>query len=117
MSSTFWHQWHRDYDDPESSLSRRLAVVQDQLGAALATIRPSVDRRLRLIVPGDQSRPNDPSELVRESFTAAGYQELAFVRPEQHGFRVGSHRWVGSEVPYRGDQRLFEFIRHPESAR
>jgi hypothetical protein len=30
-----WREWHRAYDDPASSLSRRLAVVQRCIGAAL----------------------------------------------------------------------------------
>jgi hypothetical protein len=30
-----WVQWHRSYDDPSSSLSRRLRVVQEQLRLAL----------------------------------------------------------------------------------
>ena len=27
-----WHEWHRQYDDPASSLSQRLVVVQRRLG-------------------------------------------------------------------------------------
>lgn len=30
-----WHAWHDDYDEPDSALSRRLAVVQDRVRAAL----------------------------------------------------------------------------------
>ncbi len=30
-----WDRWHRDYDDPASSLSARLASVQRQLAAAI----------------------------------------------------------------------------------
>jgi hypothetical protein len=30
-----WVEWHRAYDDPQSSLSRRLAVVQEQLRRAI----------------------------------------------------------------------------------
>ena len=32
---TDWHEWHREYEDPSSRLSRRLAVVQDFVRAAL----------------------------------------------------------------------------------
>jgi hypothetical protein len=32
---TDWHAWHREYEDPSSRLSRRLAVVQRFLGEAL----------------------------------------------------------------------------------
>ncbi|MFI5890388.1 SAM-dependent methyltransferase [Actinoplanes sp. NPDC051513] len=31
-----WVRWHEDYEAPGSSLSRRLAVVREQLGGALA---------------------------------------------------------------------------------
>lgn len=30
-----WHAWHREYDDPTSSLARRLVVVRDYLRRAL----------------------------------------------------------------------------------
>lgn len=33
--ATHWQSWHTAYDDPTSSLSRRLAVVQTQLAMAL----------------------------------------------------------------------------------
>jgi hypothetical protein len=31
-----WHAWHREYDDPASSLSRRLEVVRHEVGRALS---------------------------------------------------------------------------------
>ena len=31
-----WHAWYAEYDDPESSLSRRLAVVRNELAGVLA---------------------------------------------------------------------------------
>jgi len=35
MTEKDWHAWHGKYDDPTSSLSRRLAVVQARIRAAL----------------------------------------------------------------------------------
>jgi hypothetical protein len=35
-----WHEWHRAYDQPESPLARRLAVVQDCFAAALDDAPP-----------------------------------------------------------------------------
>jgi Putative methyltransferase len=35
-----WYAWHRDYDDPESALARRLAAVQQQIRAALDSAPP-----------------------------------------------------------------------------
>jgi hypothetical protein len=44
--TTAWQRWHRDYDDPDSPLSRRLRVVQQRLREALDTC-PS--ERIRLV--------------------------------------------------------------------
>lgn len=46
MPSRNWADWHRHYDDPGSSLARRLAVVQQCLRQALDT---AGSRELRLI--------------------------------------------------------------------
>ena len=37
-ASRDWHLWHRHYDDPTSSLSRRLEVVRDQLDLLLTRL-------------------------------------------------------------------------------
>lgn len=34
--STDWRQWHEHYDDPASSLARRLATVRDEVGCLLS---------------------------------------------------------------------------------
>jgi hypothetical protein len=43
-----WQEWHVDYDDPGSTLARRLHVVQDLLGRALDTAPPGPVRLLSL---------------------------------------------------------------------
>lgn len=43
-----WVAWHRDYEDPSSSLARRLQVVQSEVGAALTRAR-AANGELRLI--------------------------------------------------------------------
>ena len=35
-----WYDWHRDYDEPDTALARRLAAVQDQIRAALDAAPP-----------------------------------------------------------------------------
>jgi hypothetical protein len=35
VSATDWVEWHRQYDDPESALSRRLRAVQEQVSSWL----------------------------------------------------------------------------------
>lgn len=43
-----WASWHGAYDDPASSLSRRLHVVRARLGECLDSVRPHVPRLLTL---------------------------------------------------------------------
>ena len=47
-----WHAWHHQYDDPSSSLSRRLDVVRHQLARVLAE-RPSGPVTLLSLCAGD----------------------------------------------------------------
>jgi hypothetical protein len=35
-----WHRWHQAYDDPASTLARRLPAVRGQIGEALAAAPP-----------------------------------------------------------------------------
>jgi hypothetical protein len=35
MARRDWHEWHADYDNPDSGLARRLSWVQDRIRAAL----------------------------------------------------------------------------------
>lgn len=48
-----WYSWHARYDDPGSSLSRRLAWVQDRIRAAPEEARPG---RIRVISRGRDFR-------------------------------------------------------------
>ncbi len=215
-----WHEWYGNYDDPTSSLSRRLGVVRDQLGLTLdaMTRSDSVDLKLismcagdgrdtlpvlasghqtvravlveldvqlsanarraaaelgldrvevrttdagltdayagagpadvllacgvfgnitdadvartitampMLLAPGgrviwtrgrrahdhDPSEVDgDPSEHVRVVFDAAGFEEVAFVRPDDAGFRVGVHRFTGPAEPFGAGRRMFTFV-------
>ena len=43
----------------------------------------------------------DPSEYVRGLLRIVGFEEVAFVRPDDAGFRVGVHRWPGPAVEFR----------------
>lgn len=44
-----WHAWHEQYDDPASSLRRRLDVVREQLRSALADRAAETHRPVRLV--------------------------------------------------------------------
>jgi len=62
-------------------------------------------------VPQDPTTfAGDPSELTRTLFGDAGFEEVAFVRPDDAGFRVGVHRWPREGTPYRPGVRLFRFV-------
>ena len=62
-------------------------------------------------VPQDPTTyDGDASELVRQLFADAGFEEVAFVRPDDAGFRVGVHRWPGPDGSPRPDVRMFTFV-------
>jgi len=44
-----WHEWHRQYDDPDSALSWRLEEVRRQLGADLDARAAAGERSVRLL--------------------------------------------------------------------
>jgi hypothetical protein len=45
---TDWTEWHRSYDDPSTSLARRLVVVQRRLVEAAVALQPGLHRVLSL---------------------------------------------------------------------
>jgi cyclopropane fatty-acyl-phospholipid synthase-like methyltransferase len=211
-----WHEWYLEYDDPTSSLSRRLTVVRSQLAALLAAAAPGPVRLLSLCsgdgrdtlpviaasgvdvpavlveldrtladaarasaaslglsqveirtadagstscasggvpadvvmacgifgnitdedvgrtistlpsllapggqviwtrgcrVPGDPTDvAGDPSETVRGLFVDTGFEEVAFVRPDDASFRVGVVRWPHAVAHYEPGVRMFSFV-------
>lgn len=61
-------------------------------------------------VPDDPTGHTDPAEWVRGRFDAVGFEEVAFVRPDDATYRVGVERQrtiVDQELP----ERLFTFVR------
>jgi ubiquinone/menaquinone biosynthesis C-methylase UbiE len=48
-----WQAWHRDYDDPSSSLSRRLVEVRSRLAGLLADLPSARPVRLLSLCAGD----------------------------------------------------------------
>jgi hypothetical protein len=54
-------------------------------------------------------RPPDITPRLRDAFTAAGFEEVAFVGPDGTAFGVGVTRYTGSTPPFH-DERLYEFV-------
>ncbi|HEU5037698.1 MAG TPA: class I SAM-dependent methyltransferase [Nocardioides sp.] len=91
-------------------------VSDEDVVATVATLPSLLTRGAHVVWTRGSRVPLDPttyegdgSQLVRRIFADAGFEEIAFVRPEDAGFRVGVHRWPGpAGVPRRGT-RLFTF--------
>jgi hypothetical protein len=98
----FWQRWHDDYADPDSDLSRRLAVAIDRLSEVITAAPPGPIRLLSLCagrghdVIGaltDHPRRGDVSGLLvefdggnvakaRAGLAAAGLDELAVIEAD-----------------------------------
>ena len=201
-----WLDWHRAYDDPDSPLTRRLAIVQGYIADALdgappgpvrvismgpgdgrdllgvlehhprrrdvrgllVELDPELAARARSAAPegievacGDASttsayegavpadlvlvcgifgnigdddiartittlpslcapgatviwtrhrRPPDRTVLARETFAAAGFEEVAFAAPEGFLFGVGAHRLTSQPPPFEPGIEMFTFV-------
>jgi hypothetical protein len=57
-------------------------------------------------LPPDRDIP----QTIRGWFASCGFEELAFVAPEDETFRVGVHRLVGEPRPFEAGVRLFSFL-------
>lgn len=91
-----WHEWYQAYDDPSSSLSRRLRTVRAGLRELVAAADPP-------------SHDGDPADLVRRVFDEAGFEEVGFVSDPSR-FRVGVHRWPGAAGTLTSDVRMLDFV-------
>lgn len=71
---TDWHAWHGDYDQPDSALARRLAVVRERIGEALDAAPPGPIRVISVcagqgrdllgVLPGHPRRADVTARLV-----------------------------------------------------
>jgi hypothetical protein len=55
-------------------------------------------------------RPPDGTVVVRDTFRAAGFDEIDFVAPDDFLFAVGVQRLAVAPRPFVPDVRLFEFV-------
>lgn len=135
-----WQQWHCSYEDPSSSLSRRLAVVRRHVSDLLGISRGYPHRVLSLCTGDgrDVSGPDikttvsatpgllrdggtviwtrgstkpDLRPSIRRWFESAGLQEIAF-DSEPTGFGVGvAFKPRGVDAGVPIPSQLFRFIR------
>jgi hypothetical protein len=124
-----WAEWHLEYDEPGSLLSRRLAVVQAHLRAELdrapacgifgnitgddvrATVAalPSLSAPGALVLWTRHRKPPDLTAAIRSWFDAAGFREEAFDASPDGFMTVGAHRLTGQPAALVPGQRLFSF--------
>ena len=115
MAQRDWVEWHRDYDDAGSLLSRRLELVQGHLRAELDHAPAGDVRLISLCAPGalvlwtrHRGAP-DLTPAIRSWFTEAGFREEAFDVSRDGFMSVGAHRLAGETAPLVSGQRLFTF--------
>ena len=90
----------------DADIARTIATLPTLLASGGHVVWTRGDR-----VPQDPTTyDGDASELVRQLFADAGFEEVAFVRPDDAGFRVGVHRWPGPDGSPRPDVRMFTFV-------
>jgi hypothetical protein len=90
----------------DADVARTIATMPSLLSPGGAVIWTRGHR-----APGDPTvAEGDPAEYVRASFASAGFEEVEFVRPDHHPFRVGVHRWPHASPPYVPLVRMFDFV-------
>jgi hypothetical protein len=79
-------------------------------------VRATVEELPRLCAPGatviwtrHRRRP-DLTPTIRDWFTQARFEEIAFDSEAGTAFGVGRHRLVGTPLPFRPDRRMFTFV-------
>jgi hypothetical protein len=55
-------------------------------------------------------RPPDLTVGIRRWFEESGFEEVAFVAPDDSFYGVGMHRLTGATLPFMPDARLFSFV-------
>src|SRR2546430_633987 len=92
-----WVAWHEPYDQPGSSLARRLEVVQDRIPAAVEQAPPR------------HRKSPDLPPTTRACFTESGFEEVGFDSAVDTKFGVGTTRLAAPPQPFEPGIRLFDF--------
>ena len=82
-------------------------------------VRTTVAAASSLCAPGAivvwtrHRRPPDQTPLIRDLFSEAGFDEVAFDSPGEDRFAVGTGRLIAEPLPYDADMRMFTFLKRP----
>lgn len=82
-----------------------------------ADVRTVIEAAPQLCAPGAEviwTRHRGEPDLtpsIREWFTGAGFEEVAFVAPETDQWSVGAHRLVTNPRPLEPGRHWFTFVR------
>jgi hypothetical protein len=90
----------------DDDLERTVQTLPQLLAANAAVIwtrgRPKTD---------PTRHDGDPADMVRAVFARHGFDEEAFIRPDDADYRVGVHRFVGTPQQPTPGARMFRFMR------
>jgi hypothetical protein len=84
-------------------------IVDSEIERLIATL-PQFCTHDAVVIWTRHRRPPDLTPTVRQWFADAGFDELAFVAPDDAFFSVGAHRLAAEPQPLRAGVQLFAFV-------
>ena len=87
-----------------------LGNISDADVRATVSAMPQLCKSGATVIWTRTRRPPDLTPRVRRWFAQAGFEELAFIAPENDLFSVGAHRFRGEPQPLTSSRALFTFI-------
>jgi hypothetical protein len=71
---------------------------------------PSLCTRGGTVIWTRHRRPPDMTTVVRDWLAEVGFDEIAFIAPEDTAYGIGVHRFAGTPEAFRPHVRMFEFV-------
>jgi hypothetical protein len=88
-----------------------IATTVDHLPELLSPHATVIWTRGSTVDRDPTEQEGDPADYVRGLFNHGGFEEVAFIRPADAGFRVGVHRLAVEPAPFDPATRLFDFVK------